>query len=73
MAYANYIKRHETKTRLFPAIVAMTGLFGSGVLMFYYEFTENPTQLVYILAMYLVLFIGAFVYARMKKKQLSED
>ena len=67
MAYANYKKRHETNTHVLPAIIAMIGLFGSGILIFYFEFTENPKQLLYIIIMYLLLIIGASIYARNKK------
>ncbi len=67
MAYANYIKRKETNTHILPAIIAMIGLFGSGILIFYFELTENPKQLIYIFIMYLILIIGAFIYAKNKK------
>ena len=69
MAYANFTKRNETKTHIIPAIIAMIGLFFGGVLIFYFEFTENPQQLIYILVMYLVLILGAFIYA--KKNSMS--
>jgi amino acid transporter len=64
MAYANYKKRKQTNTHILPAIIAMIGLFGSGILIFYFEFTENPVQLIYIFIMYLILIIGAFVYSK---------
>jgi len=67
MAYANYKKRNETNTHILPAIIAMIGLLGSGVLIFYFEFTENPKQLIYIFAMYLILIIGSIIYAKNKK------
>jgi amino acid transporter len=71
MAYANYVKREETKTHIFPAIVAMVGLFVGGVLIFYYEFTENPKQLIYILVIYLILIVGAYFYSIRKGKLFS--
>lgn len=73
MAYANFKKRNETKTHIFPAIVAMVGLFLGGILIFYFEFKENPQQLVYILLMYLLLIIGAFIYAKKNKKNVTES
>lgn len=71
MAYANYKKRHETNTHIFPAITAMLGLLIGGILIFYFEFKENPHQLVYILLMYLLLIFGAYIYAKKNKKRLS--
>jgi uncharacterized membrane protein YczE len=69
MAYANFTKRNETKTYIVTAIIAMIGLFYGEILIFYFEFTENPQQLIYILVMYLVLILGAFIYA--KKNSMS--
>ncbi len=63
-AYANHKKRKETSTHSLPAIIAIIGLFGSGILIFYFEFTENPVQFIYIFIMYLMLIIGAFVYSK---------
>ncbi len=71
MAYANYKKRNETNTSVFLAIIAMIGLFGSGILIFYFEFIENPKQLIYIFSMYLILIIGASIYAK-KKQRLTK-
>lgn len=64
MAYANYKKRHETKTHIIPAILAMFGLLIGGVLIFYFELKENPLQLAYILLIYTLLIIGAYIYAK---------
>jgi amino acid transporter len=66
MAYSNYLKRDETKTHIFPAIIAMVGLLLGGVLIFYFEFTENPLQLIYILGIYFILTIGAYLYSKKK-------
>jgi amino acid transporter len=67
MAYSNYVKRKETGTHVIPALIAMFGLFFGGVLIFYFEFTENLLQLFYILVMYILLIIGAFIYAKRNK------
>jgi amino acid transporter len=69
MAYANYVKRKETKTKILPAIVAMFGLGCGGLLIFYFEYTETPMQLIYILLLYVVLIILSFLYS-MKKRAL---
>jgi len=67
MAYTNYKKRKETKTHVLIAITAMVGLFGSGILIFYFEYIENPMQLIYIFIVYLILIIGAFIYSKKRK------
>lgn len=64
MAYSNFLKRKETKTHVIPALIAMFGLFTGGVLIFYFEYTENPIQLLYIFIMYILLIIGAYFYAK---------
>ncbi len=64
MAYSNFLKRKETKTHVIPALIAIFGLFTGGLLIFYFEYTENPLQLLYIFIMYVVLIIGAFIYAK---------
>jgi amino acid transporter len=70
MAYANYKKRNETNTHILPAAIAMIGLFGSGILIFYFEFKENPVQLIDIFVMYIILIIGAFIYSKKGKTSL---
>jgi len=71
MAYANFIKRAETKTHIVPAIIAMTGLFIGGFLIFYFEFTENPKELIYIFSIYFMLTVFAWLYARHKAKRVK--
>lgn len=70
MAYANFLKRHETNTPAIIAIIAMVGLFIGGVLIFYYEATESPRQLIYILGLYIILIAGALGYA-LKERQAN--
>lgn len=68
MALSNFKMRKETKTSIFSALVAMIGLFIAAILIFYYEYTENIEQLMYILSMYVLLAIGSYIYALRKKK-----
>jgi amino acid transporter len=67
MSYSNYIQRKETKTHVLLALIAMIGLFTGGSLIFYFEYTENPMQLLYIFIMYAILIVGAFIYAKRKR------
>jgi amino acid transporter len=72
MAYANFKMRAKTNTRIFPAVVAMLGLLMAGILIFYFELKESPWQLLYIMGMYVVLIIGAYIYARKKAALLAK-
>jgi amino acid transporter len=72
MAFANFKKRTETKTHIFPAIIAMLGLLLGGVLIFYFEFKENFQQLLYILLMYVLLIVGAYIYSVKNKKRVID-
>jgi len=67
MAYSNYRKRHETKTHVIFAVIAMVGLIIAGLLIFYFEYKEAPEQLAYIFGTYLILIFCAFLYSRNKK------
>jgi len=71
MAYANFVKREETKTHIVPAIIAMSGLFIGGTLIFYFELTENPKQLIYIFSIYFILILGAWLYSKNKTKDTA--
>ena len=71
MALSNFKMRKETKTSVFSALVAMIGLFIAAILIFYYEYTENVDQLLYILGMYVLLAAGSYVYALRKKRMHS--
>lgn len=67
MAFSNFKKRNETNTKLYPAIIAMIGLLTAGLLIFYFEYMENLKGLIYILSMYLILIVGAIIYAKKHK------
>ncbi|MCB0397870.1 MAG: amino acid permease [Flavobacteriales bacterium] len=69
MALANYKKRKETRTHIFPALVAMVGLFAAGLLILYFEWTENKPQLGVVLGVFFVLILGATFYAARNKRR----
>jgi lipid-A-disaccharide synthase-like uncharacterized protein len=68
MAYTNFVKRNENKTRISSAIVAMLGLLGGGILIIHFMYIQNPVELVYISGVYLVLTVSSFLYAKQKKR-----
>ncbi|NOQ75281.1 MAG: amino acid permease [Crocinitomix sp.] len=73
MAYANFVKRKETNSHTLLAIGAMIGLFGAAVSIFYFEYTEAPYQLVYIVSIYAILGVGAYFYSRLNGNTKSKE
>lgn len=73
MALANYKVRKQTNTHVVIAIIAMAGLLGAAILIFYFEIKESPKQLYFILGIYLLLMLGATFYARRKAKLRKTD
>lgn len=69
MAWSNFIKRRETHTHGILAVIAMLGLLGAGLSIFYFEYKANKEQLIYIVCMYLILTAGAYVYARKNNRR----
>ncbi len=63
MAFANFKVRGKTGTHVIMAVLAMGGLLTAAVLIFYFEFRENKEQLAYILSIYGLLTIGAWLYS----------
>ncbi|WP_428740452.1 APC family permease [Tenacibaculum sp.] len=68
MAYTNYKKRLETNSSLLFTIIALLGLFVAGLLIIYFEFTENKEQFIYIITIYILLGIGAYLYSKRKER-----
>lgn len=66
MALSNYVKRKETGSSAAMSIISMIGLFVAGVLIFVFEFQQNREQMVFILSIYVILAIGAYIYSRKK-------
>jgi len=64
VAYANHVIRNKTNSSALMTTLAMTGLFVGVVLILYYEALNRPEQLLFILLMYLMLGVGAYVYGR---------
>ena len=71
MAYANFVRRVQTNTPYFLAILTMVSLLVAGILIFIFEWQENREQLAFILGIYALLAIGAVVYSRKKKAMKS--
>lgn len=70
MALSNFKKRKETNSLLSLTVLAMLGLAVAGILILYFEITENQEQVFFILGIYVILGIGAFFYSRNNKQKL---
>ena len=64
MAYANYRKRKETQSSQAMTLLAISGLAIAGLLILYFEYTHNRSQLFYILGIYGMLALGSYLFAR---------
>jgi amino acid transporter len=64
MAIANYKIKEKTKSSKIITLLAIIGLTVGGILILYYEFKNNWTQMVFILFMYFILAVGAWIYSR---------
>jgi len=73
MAYANFIIRKKTNSNSIVTIVAMLALATAGLLILYYEFTNQTRQMFTVLGVYLLLTLGSWIYSkvRARKKRLQ--
>ena len=69
MAYANYKIRDLTDSSLFITVVSIFALFVGAVLILYYEFDNQPQQLIFIIGIYTLLTFGSWLFSRNKAQQ----
>ncbi len=62
MAYANFRIRHLTHSSLMITLFSIIGLLTGTLLIFYYEFQNQPQQLLFVGGIYLLLTGGAWFY-----------
>jgi len=70
MAFANYRIRNLTNSSTFITILSFLGLLCGTVLIFYYEFNNQPKQLIFILVLYIILTAGSWLYSRSKNHKV---
>jgi len=66
MAYANFKIRDLTRSSTFITLVSIVGFLCGTALILYYEYSNQPEQLIFILGLYGILTLSAFLYARTK-------
>jgi len=64
MAYANFKIRVLTHSSLTITVIAFLGLLMGAVLILYYELTQQPLQLVFILCLYAFLTLCSWLFSR---------
>ena len=64
MAYANFRIRDVTGASITITLVSLAGLFIGTILIIYYEFKNQPEQLIFIVAIYVILTLGSWLYSR---------
>ena len=73
MAMANFKLRKETGSSTLVTIAAMSVLFIGGVLILYYEFADELHQMFYIIGLYIILTIGAYLFAKKRERQVIHN
>ena len=68
MAIANFKMRKKTNSSSFLTILSILGLAMGAMLILYYEFSTKWFEMLVILALYAVLAIGAYLFAKRKRK-----
>ncbi len=64
MAVANYKIREKTNSSKVLTLLAIVGLSVGGLLILYYEFTNKWEQMLAIIILYILLGLGAWMYAK---------
>ncbi len=68
MAIANFTIRQKTNSSDFFTIVAIIGLSIGSMIILWYEYKTKPLQMLFIVFLYALLSLGAFIYAKLKAK-----
>jgi len=71
MAYTNYKIRDVTQSSSLLTLLAFTGLLSGTLLIFYYEFSHQPQQMFFIVAIYILLTVGSWIYSRNNKQVIE--
>jgi len=71
MAYANYKIRALTNSSLFITIVSFFALLIGALLILYYEYNNQPKQLIFIIGLYILLTLGSWLFSRNKAAPIN--
>jgi len=73
MAATNFKIREKTRSSKPATLLAIIGLLTGAVLILYYEFTNKWEQMVFILAIYAILSVAAYLFAKRKHRLESQN
>lgn len=71
MSVANFKQYKLTKSSRIISLSTVFGLAAGGVFIIYYEVKNKPEQIAFVLGMYLVLALAAWLYAKFGKKAVE--
>ncbi|MDX1351356.1 MAG: APC family permease, partial [Putridiphycobacter sp.] len=71
MGIANYKIREKTNSSTLLTLLSIIGLGIGGIMILYYELTNNWEQMVAIIVLYLLLALGAWAFSKMKQNSSS--
>lgn len=71
MAVANFKIRKKTKSSTFLTLLSIIGLGIGGILILYYELTNNWQQMVAIVSLYILLAFGAWEFSKKRGKNYN--
>lgn len=71
MAVANFRIRHLTASSTWFTLLSLVGLLTGAILIFYYEYHNQPRQLMFILGLYAVLTLCSWLFSRRNKAQAA--
>ena len=67
VAITNFIIRDKTRSSTPVTVLSIAGLALSGVLILFYELTHNWYQMLFIVTVYLILWLSAYLYSKERK------
>jgi amino acid transporter len=71
MAFTNFKIRHLTNSSTFITVLSFLGLLGGTLLILYYEFNNQPEQVLFILGLYALLTISSWLFSRSRQSRLG--
>lgn len=72
MAYANYTIKEKTNSSLSITLLSMLALFMGTCMIIYYEVVTQIEQLYFIVGIYAVLTVLAYIYAKVGVKSMQK-
>jgi amino acid transporter len=64
MAFANFKIRHKTRSSTWVTLVSFFGLLSGTILILYYEYHNEPKQLLFIIILYSVLTLLSWLFSK---------